>query len=304
MPAGRPQLLAFRDAMPLARAIGRPLGAGVEEMHTHTFDNGQMEVPAPHHLAPGDDVVLIQVFPDDVHRRLFEVLLSLSLLRGLTTRRLTVVLPHMPYARSDKALTPGGELPFRRVADMIVRAGADRIITVALHAPHLAGLFDAPLFDLDPTPALVARLPRSRAGYVVVSPDLGGAKRASRIAEALGSPLAVMRKQRTAAGKQAFDMLGALGDRDLLLVDDEVNSGETLASAIALAAPRGRRVLALAIHDQLTEAGADRLEAAGLERLIVTDSTGRARPQPWLETVSVASMIAEAIRPAAHPGNR
>jgi ribose-phosphate pyrophosphokinase len=297
-------VVASACAAPLARAVSALLGTGLLELRTRGFSNGQIEVDLPQAALDGD-AALFQLFPDRVHDRITELLFALDTLRARGARRVTAVLPYLPYSRSDAPASPGGPVPARLFAALLECAGLDRLITAELHAPQLRGLFRAPVTEIDTSRLIAARLRATRPdGWVVVSPDLGGGKRAERLAAALAAPVAVMRKRRHGEVKESFELLGDVAGRHAVLLDDEINSGETLLSAAPILRRRGAAsVTAAATHALFAPGAEERLRAGGLDLLLVTDGTGCATsPGPPIERLSLAPELAAALAGKRPPG--
>lgn len=290
------KLVATETSAQLASAVARELGiAGASGVTTQIFGNGQMEVRTE---TADDEVVVFQSFPDRVHDRLFELLFALDGLRTGGASRVTAVLPHLPYSRSDRPASDGAVPPARLVAALMEQAGLSRLVTVELHAPQLAGFFRCPVINLDFAPMLVRHLRETgMQNLTIVSPDLGGAKRAERVALALGRPMAIIRKWRDQDVRRGVEVLGEVADRDVLLIDDEINTGQTLFSAADLLRSRGAGSVSLAVaHALPTPDALGRLRSGPFERVIVTDSTGVHTPADVAQTISIASDIAGALR--------
>lgn len=291
---------AARIAIDLADVLRAPC----QSLSVQRFANDQRAIPHIGALGLGLDLAVVQSFETDVHGRLFELLFALDRLRALMPRRLTAVLPYLPYSRSDAPAASGAPIALGLVADMIMRAGADRVVTVALHAPASASAFRVPLIDVDPFAALFAACGAVTPGdepIVFVAPDFGAAKRAAKIAAEHHRPFAVLQKTRMEGAKRVHQLFGQVSEWHAVLVEDEVNSGETLREAAALLRREGAvRVDALVAHALLGPANAATLlSVSALDRLFVTDSLrndSRSDGATPIVTVSVAAAIAEALR--------
>jgi ribose-phosphate pyrophosphokinase len=294
------QIVATDIAMPLATAVARELGATeLALLQTQLFSNGQIGV---HSMPTQAHVVLFQAFADDVHLRIFELLLALDFFRAAGSR-VTAVLPYLPYARSDRSQSPGGPVPARMVGSVIEHIGLSRLITVELHMPQVGGFFRCPVTNVSFLPALIRHFnDGAKSGWTVVSPDLGGAKRAEELAVALGCPMAVIRKHRNHNVRQGIDVLGEVAGRSVMLIDDEINSGQTLFSAAALLRSRGAgSINAVVAHALFTRDAVAGLSTSGFDRIIVSDSTSpRAIPE-GVEVVSIAQDIASTLQSAYAP---
>ena len=192
------QLITTEVASGLADAVAKRLDLSPPVvLRTERFSNGQFELRYSEKVKQNDDVVLFQVFPDGVHDRLIEFLLALDLVRSRGGKKITAVLPYLPYSRSDRPAINGGPVPMRLIASLIEGAGLARLITLELHSPQLCGLFDCAVSNMEFAPILARRLARSAPNNLtVLSPDLGGAKRAEKLAIALNCPFGMLRKRR------------------------------------------------------------------------------------------------------------
>lgn len=291
--------LVVSSACPaLGDAVALALGVAAERLRVERFANENLLCDASHLRVEGEDVALLTTSRPPVSDGVLELLLSLDALRARRPRRLTLALAYAPYARSDRPSAPGGPTPLRLLADLLQRAGLDRVVAVDLHAPHTVGFFSAPVLEVSARDALVEALRRAGvADAVVVSPDLGGAKRAAAVADALGAPLAVARKERRAGGVRALALLGEVSGRDVVIVDDEVATGGTVLQVTERALERGARSVWLAAtHAVLVPGALERLLAAPLRRLIFSDTLPIPGPlDPRVEVVSIAPHLATAL---------
>jgi ribose-phosphate pyrophosphokinase len=285
----------------LAGGVAGLLGVPVLRLRTERFANGNLLCRAEGLDVEGRDVALLQGFPGDVSDRVLELLFALRALAAGAPRRLTVVLPYVPYSRSDTPEARGEPVPARLLAELIECAGAQRLVAFDLHSPQLAGFFRIPVVELSARSLLTRAIGAwSLERPVVVSPDLGGAKRAARFAADLGCPLALVIKQRLAGRAVARGLAGEVRGHAALLFDDEIATGGTLVAAAELLLERGARsVHAVATHGVLAGDAVERLEASPLARVLVTDSVPVALSSPKLEVVSVAGELAAFLRGAA-----
>jgi ribose-phosphate pyrophosphokinase len=270
--------LAFDYALGVTRAMGLPLLAAT----TERFENGQfscrVDGPEAAQLASGD-VIVFQLFDFAVSDRLLEFCLLCHWLRARAPRSITAVLPYLPYSRSDRQLTVGANVPFALIADLLAMCGVTRVICAELHAQQLAIAFRIPVIEVDAMRILADHL-KSRLDErtLVVAPDFGSAKRAERMATALRRELVLMRKRRTSGGvKEVYELCGDVQGRPVLLIDDEVNSGETLLSAARVCRKQGAiSVQAAVCHPLFSAQARSRFDAeASLERLYTNDTVYR-----------------------------
>jgi ribose-phosphate pyrophosphokinase len=278
----------------LAEQVAGALGAACQRVQTQRFENENLACRAVGIDAEGRDVAFFQAFPSPVSDHVLELLFGLRALAALAPRRLTAVLPYLAYSRSDRAEAPGEPIPARLLAEFVECAGAARVVSFDLHSPQLAGFFRGPVVELSARRVLARALRAwGLADPVVVSPDLGGAKRAARLAADLGCPLALVGKERTREGVAVRSLTGDVRGRSAVLCDDEIATGGTLIAAAELLLARGARsVHAVATHGVLAGDALDRLERSPLQRILVTDSVPLRRASPKLEVVSVAAELA------------
>ncbi|AAM48300.1 MULTISPECIES: ribose-phosphate diphosphokinase [Rhizobium] len=295
------RIAATETSAKFASTVHRALTrSGITILNTQVFSNGQMAV-TPRDGGLGGNVVVVQTFPDSVHDRLFELFLALGAVRARGPRTITAVLPYLPYSRSDRPAFDGGPVPVRILAGIIETLGIDRLITFELHVPQLCAAFACPVVNLQFAPALVRHLGSAAVdGDMVVSPDFGGAKRAEHLAALLGCPFAVMRKHRRDDDdfRESVEILGDVAGRTIILIDDEINSGQTAFSAAAhLKAAGARKITLAAAHAIFTPSLNENWGRSQIDRIVVTDSVGRTDNFPdSVEVVSIGNEIAGALQ--------
>jgi ribose-phosphate pyrophosphokinase len=285
----------------LAQAICDALGVPLGHARTKRFSNENLKVKIEENVRE-QDVFVVQPSCPPVSEGLVELLIMLDALKSASARRVTAVLPYFPYARSDKKDEPRISITARLMADLIETAGADRVLTLDLHAPQIQGFFRIPADQLTAVPLLCAHLlQRGDLGdAVVVAADVGEAKDAGRFAKRLHLPLAIVDKRRSGDDEKAevAHLVGEVAGRPCLIVDDEISTGGTVCEATEFLLSRGARsVRAAVVHPILSGPAAARLGASRLERLTATDSVPvpPEKRLPILETLSVAPLLAEAI---------
>ncbi len=299
--ADRPVVVCGSGSPRLGAAICAALGVAPAAAETVRFHEGTLFVRLLENVR-GRDVYVVQSTIYPANDNLVELLFWLDAARRASASSVTAVVPYFSYGKGDKKDEPRVSIRARVVADAIEVAGADRVVTMDLHAPQIQGFFRAPVDDLYALPVLVEAIRRTGLGdLVIVSPDAGYAKPARRFARRLGAGFALADKTRTGHDEKA-DVFGLLGDvegRDAVLVDDFVASGGTLVEAAERLVERGARtVIATASHGLFSGDAAAKLEASPIARVIVTDTVEN-HPQALpakVEVVSVAGLFAEAIR--------
>ena len=292
------RLIAGRSAGAFCDALGAALGVRSERLRVERFANENLLCEAAHLGLRDADVAFVQTSAFPVNEHLVETLLSLDAIRAARPRRLTAVLPYLPYARSDRAESPEGPIQARLVAQLLETAGAERVISFDLHSPQLAGFYRVPVLELSARRALVAAIRAwAMRDLAIASPDLGGAKRAAAVAAELGAPLVLFRKQRRGAQVES-ECMGEVAGRSVVIFDDEIATGSTVLKAAAIARERGARsVSAAATHGVLAGDVLERFARAGIERVLLSDTVPvqSAPAGIKLEVASVVPDLAAAL---------
>ena len=231
-----------------------------------------------------------------------ELLLMLDAARGASAARITAVIPHYAYARSDKKDAPRISIAARLVADLLATAGADRVLTMTLHSPQVHGFFSVPVDHMNALKVLAAHFRRRPLrNTVVVSPDLGNAKSAAHFARMLGAPVAAADKKRLGDDRVVIDTLvGDVNGRNVIVLDDEIANGGTVVEVLAkLREHRVKRIAVACTHGLFTGKAIERLRAQrDVEEIVATDTVPipREKRLPNMTVLSVAPLLAEAIR--------
>jgi len=282
-----------------AERICEYLGIEVAESHTVTFSNENMMVQIDENVR-GCDVFVVQTSCSPVHEHLFEMLIMIDALRGASARRITAVTPYVPYIRSDKKDRPRISITARLVADLLKTSGADRVLTMDLHAAQTQGFFRMPVDQLLGAGPLCELLNREKDDdWILVAADAGEAKDLGRYASRTELPMAIIDKRRYGDDEQprAEHLIGDVRGKVAVLVDDEIASGRTLVEAANFLEQEGaEEVRAVATHPVFSPGAVDRLEESPLERVTVTDTVpSEPSASEKLEVVSVAPLFAEAM---------
>jgi len=250
----------------------------------------------------GSDVFIVQPTCRPVNENLMELLILLDAFKRSSASRVTAVLPYYGYARQDKKDQPRVPITAKLVADLISRAGADRVLTMDLHAAQIQGFFDVPVDHMFAAPVLLDAI-RELAipELVIVSPDAGGVERARAIAKRLEAGLAIVDKRRTAPNvAEIMHIIGDVNGRNVLILDDIVDTAGTLTKTVdALAAQGAQRILAAGVHGILSGPALQRIEQSKLELVLITNTTPveeKLQKCSKLKALSVAPLLGEAIR--------
>jgi ribose-phosphate pyrophosphokinase len=250
----------------------------------------------------GSDVFIVQPTCSPVNENLIELLILMDAFKRSSASRVTAVLPYYGYARQDKKDQPRVPITAKLVADLISRAGADRVLCMDLHAPQIQGFFDIPVDHLFAAPVLLEAIRKLEIpDLVIVSPDAGGVERARAIAKRLSAGLAIIDKRRTAPNvAEVMHIIGDVEGRHVLILDDIIDTAGTLSKTVeALRAQGAQRILAAGVHGVLSGPALQRIEQSPLEQVLITNTTPveeKLKKSSKLRTLSVAPLLGEAIR--------
>jgi ribose-phosphate pyrophosphokinase len=296
------KILTGNSNRPLAEAISAYLKAPLTNASVRRFSDMEIFVEI-HENIRGEDVFVIQPTSYPANDNLMELLVTLDALRRASARRTTAVIPYYGYARQDRK--SGGRTPIsaKLVANMIAAAGADRVLTLDLHAEQIQGFFDIPTDNLYAAPVFVKDIKERYNGedLVIVSPDVGGVLRARAVARRLNADLAIVDKRRERAGvSEVMNIIGDINGRRCILVDDIVDSAGTLCNAAEALMERGAKSVAAYVSHGVFSGGAvARVAASPMEAMVTTDSilaTEAVRLAKNIRQLTIAPLMAEAIR--------
>ncbi len=295
------KILACNSNRPLAEAIAAYLDCPLTKADIRRF--ADMEVFAEiQENVRGEDVFVVQSTSYPANDNLMELLVTLDALRRGSARRVTAVVPYFGYARQDRKSGPRTPISAKLVANLITSAGADRVLTMDLHADQIQGFFDIPTDNLFAAPVLTddiqKKYPNGR--LVIVSPDVGGVVRARAVARRLDADLAIIDKRRERAGvSEVMNIIGDVEDRHCIMVDDIVDSGGTLCNAAQALIDKGAlSVDAYVTHGVLSGGAVSRVASSPLNSLVTTDSilaTEAMRVAKNIHQLTVAPLLGEAI---------
>jgi len=296
------KIIACNSNRPLAEAISAYVNLPLTKASVRRFSDLEVFVEIEENVR-GEDVFVIQSTSYPANDNLMELLVTLDALRRGSARRVTAVIPYFGYARQDRKSGPRTPISAKLVANLITEAGADRVLTLDLHAGQIQGFFDIPTDNLFSAPVLGRDIENRFNGQelVIVSPDVGGVIRARGLAKRLNADLAIIDKRRERAGvSEVMNIIGNVKDRTTILIDDIVDSAGTLCNAaVALMETGAVSVSAYVTHGVLSGGAVARVSASPLDRLITTDSiqaTEAIRVSHNIEQLSIAPLIAEALK--------
>jgi ribose-phosphate pyrophosphokinase len=297
------KLICGNSNRPLAEAVARELGIPLTDASIRRFSDMEIFVEIQENVR-GEDVFLLQSTSYPANDHIMELLITLDALKRASARRVTAVIPYFGYARQDRKPGPRTPITAKLVANLITEAGADRVLTVDLHAGQIQGFFDIPLDHLYARPVIVADI---KAQYpnldnlIIVSPDVGGVVRARSLAARLGVELAIVDKRRDRVNhSEVVHIIGEVEGRDCILFDDIVDTAGTLCNAAeALMQQGAKSVAAYVTHGVLSGPAVERVRKSVLTSLVITDSIAAAtnvKTTPNIRILSLAPLLGEAMR--------
>ena len=296
------KIIAANSNRPLSEAIAAYLNLPVTEATIRRFSDMECFVEI-HENVRGEDVFVIQSTSYPANDNLMELLVAMDALKRGSARRITAVMPYFGYARQDRKSGPRTPISAKLVANLITIAGADRVLTMDLHAGQIQGFFDIPVDNLLAEPVFVRNIRENydNGKLTMVSPDVGGVFRARAFAKRLDADLAIIDKRREQASvSEVMHVIGDIDGRDCILVDDIVDSGGTLCNAaVALMENGANSVAAYATHGVLSGGAVSRISSTPFKKLVTTDSivqTEARRVSNTLEQLTIAPLIGEAMQ--------
>jgi ribose-phosphate pyrophosphokinase len=298
---GEMKVFSGRAHPALTQEICDYLNLAPGDVSSNNFSDGEIFCQIGENVR-GSDVFVVQPTSQPVNDNLMELLILLDAFKRSSAARITAVIPYYGYARQDKKDQPRVPITAKLIADLISRAGADRVLTMDLHAPQIQGFFDVPVDHLFAAPVFIDAVRQMEIpDLVIVSPDAGGVERARAVAKRLGTAIAIVDKRRTAPNEaEVMNVIGEVGGRNTLIIDDIIDTAGTLVKTVEALKEKGaERVLAVGVHGVLSGPAIARLEESPIEAVFVTNTTPleeKLRRSAKLKPLSVAPLLGEAIR--------
>jgi len=297
----------------LTAAVAEALGTELAPVEHRTFASGELYARFEVSIR-GCDLFIVQSFGTGVNEWLMELLIMLDAAKRASAKRITVVAPYYPYSRQDKKGRGREPISARLVADLLKTAGADRVMSVDLHAAQIQGFFDGPVDHLFAKPVLLEHFERTlsaedRETLTIVSPDMGRVRVADTWSDSLDAPLAIIHKRRdpkVANQVSVHEIVGAVDGRTCLLVDDMIDTGGTIVKAAqALKANGARKVIVAATHAIFSDPASERLQDSSIDEVVVTDTIplSESRRFPGLLILPIAPLLATAIKQVFEDGS-
>lgn len=296
------KIFAGNACTKLAHDISEILGAPMLDTKVSKFSNGEISVDI-NETVRGADVFVVQTICEPVNDNIMELLIILDALKRASAGRVTAVIPHYAYARQDRKAKARQPITAKLFADLLHTAGADRVMTMDLHAAQIQGFFDIPVDHLEGVPILAkhfTELGLDVESLVSVSPDIGGVKRTRKLAEKLHVPIAIIDKRRPRPNvSEVVNIIGDVKDKDVILVDDIIDTaGSIVNAAEALKKMGARDVYACCTHAVLSGPAIERLEKSSIKELVILNTIPvlQERMIDKIKVLSVAPLFAEAIK--------
>ncbi|MEX0845632.1 MAG: ribose-phosphate pyrophosphokinase [Balneolaceae bacterium] len=281
----------------LARAIAEEYGTSLGDVTIKKFSDGELYVKYEQSIR-GEDIFVIQSTPPPGDN-IIELLLLLDAAKRASVKRVTAVMPYFGYARQDRKDQPRVSIGSKLMANLLVKAGADRVLTMDLHAAQIQGFFDIPLDHLYASRAFIDHFTSNPIdNLVVVAPDVGSLKMARSYSKKLGATLAFIDKRRPKANQsEIMNLIGEVEGKNVLIVDDLIDTAGTLTNAAAALKERGAlNIVAICTHPILSGPAYQRIEDSPIDELLVTDTVQLRQPSDKIRVLSIANIFAEAIQ--------
>ena len=295
------KIFSGNSNIPLAQEICATLDIPLGEANVKKFSDGEIQLEIEENVR-GMDVFVVQSTCTPVNISLMELLIMMDAIKRASAERITAVMPYYGYARQDRKVAPRAPITAKLVADLITTAGADRILTIDLHAGQIQGFFNIPVDHLYAAPVMLEFIENKFANnIVIISPDAGGVERARAFAKRLGASLAIIDKRRDKPNEtQVMHIIGEIKGKTALLLDDMVDTAGTLTqSANALIKEGAAKVVACCTHPVLSGKAIEKINQSALQELVVTDTIllrEDAKSCKKITALSVSKLLGEAIK--------
>ena len=286
----------------LSEKISKYLKNRLVNSSIRKFADGEIYIEINENIR-GNSIFLIQSISSPANDNLMELLLCIDALKRSSAKNITAVIPYFGYARQDRKVAPRTSISAKLVSNLITKAGADRIVTVDLHAGQIQGFFDIPVDNLFATPIFTRHIKRKTKNkdLICVAPDVGGVERARALGRKLNAELAIIDKRRSAPGKSlVMNVIGNVKDKICIIVDDLIDSGGTIVNATEALKKRGaKEVHVYVTHGVLSGDAVEKIKKSKIKNLVVTDTinvSDRVKKARNIEILSISNLLAEAIK--------
>jgi len=296
------KILSGTSNIRLSREIAKQLKLKLVNTNIKRFSDGEIYVEINENIR-GNSIFVVQSSCTPANDNLMELLICIDALRRSSAKNITAVIPYFGYARQDRKVVPRTAISAKLVSNLITNSGANRILTLDLHAGQIQGFFDIPVDNLFATPIFARHIKRKIRGnnLICVSPDVGGVERTRALGRRINSGIAIIDKRRPAPGKsEVMNIVGSVKGKICFIVDDIIDSGGTIVNAAKVLKEKGAKdVYVYVTHAVLSGDAIEKLKKSSIKKLIITDSidnSHKIKKIPKIEVLSIASMMAEAIK--------
>jgi len=296
------KLLSGTSNKPLSKDIARFLKSKLVNSSIKNFADGEIYVELNENIR-GNSIFIIQSISSPANDNLMELLLCIDALKRSSAKNITAVIPYFGYARQDRKVVPRTSISAKLVSNLITKAGADRVVTVDLHAGQIQGFFDIPVDNLFSTPIFARHVKKNikSKNIVCVAPDVGGTERARALGKILNVGLAIVDKRRPKPGQsQVMNVIGEVKDKTCVIVDDIIDSGGTIVNAAKALKDRGaKEVYVYITHGVLTGEAVKKIKNSVIKKLVITDTIDnkdKTKSAKNIEVLSISALMGEAIK--------
>ena len=296
------KLLAGNSNKDLSKKIAKYLKTKLVNSSIRKFADGEIYIEINENIR-GNSIFIIQSISSPANDNLMELLLCIDALKRSSAKNITTVIPYFGYARQDRKVVPRTSISAKLVSNLITKAGADRVVTVDLHAGQIQGFFDIPVDNLFCTPIFARHIKKNikSKSIICVAPDVGGTERARALGKSLDVGLAIVDKRRPAPGKsQVMNVIGNVKDKTCIVVDDIIDSGGTIINSVKALKDRGaKEVYAYITHGVLSGEAVKKIQKSVIKKLVITDSIDnqiRVNKAKNIEILTISNLMGEAIK--------
>jgi len=286
----------------LSQKISKFLKTKLVHSSIRKFSDGEIYIEINENIR-GNSIFLIQSISSPANDNLMELLLCIDALKRSSAKNITAVIPYFGYARQDRKVAPRTSISAKLVSNLITKAGADRVVTVDLHAGQIQGFFDIPVDNLFATPIFARHVKKKLKikNLICVSPDVGGVERTRALARKLDVGIAIIDKRRPAPGKsQVMNVIGNVNNKTCIIIDDIIDSGGTIVNAAQALLNRGAKEVHVYItHGVLSGQAVERIKKSNIKKLVITDTidnSGKLKKAKNIEVLSISNLLGEAIK--------
>ena len=296
------KLLSGTSNKPLSKSIAKFLKSKLVNSSIRNFSDGEIYVELNENIR-GNSIFIIQSISSPANDNLMELLLCIDALKRSSAKNITAVIPYFGYARQDRKVVPRTSISAKLVSNLITKAGADRVVTVDLHAGQIQGFFDIPVDNLFSTPIFARHVKKNikSKNIVCIAPDVGGTERARALGKILNVGLAIVDKRRPKPGQsQVMNVIGEVKDKTCVIVDDIIDSGGTIVNAAKALKDRGaKEVYVYITHGVLTGEAVKKIKNSVIKKLVITDTIDnkdKTKSAKNIEVLSISALMGEAIK--------